>query len=251
MKSKITTYVVNLKKSIDRRSYIENLLSVYDFLNVEFVEAVYGKELSENELKLLFDEELAYKRYGRRLSRAEIGCTLSHYKCYEKLIESTKDYVLILEDDITILKDISSLPDIVLKMEQEDPMVLFLSGDYWYKSLGDIIGDYTLAKVYDAVGSYAYVINRAGAKLILESNKKPACVSDNWSLYRCQGLKMRAVYPYLIDANIESFESTIAQSYFGEYRNNMPIKMRIISYWNALVKKILLKQGKFVSKIRK
>ena len=62
---------------------MEYLLSSYDFLDVTFVEAVDGLSLSDNDLVLRFDEALAYQRYGRKLNKGEIGCTLSHYKCYQ------------------------------------------------------------------------------------------------------------------------------------------------------------------------
>ena len=109
----------------------------------------------------------------------------------------------------------------------------------------------SIADVYDAVGTYAYVINRKGAELILEHNPRASSVADNWSLYRSQGLKLYAVYPYLIDANIENFDSSIEQTYFGEIRKNMPVSFRIKSYYLSLMKKWLLKKGHFVSKIRK
>lgn len=247
----ILTYVINLKHEVGRREYMENLLSSYDFLSVKFVEAVYGKDLSEQELLDAFDLPLTYKRYGRELNKGEIGCTLSHFRCYNNLIESGRNYALVLEDDITILKDIKFLPSIVSILDTNNPVVLFLSGDYWYENEIKGTATYEILSVYDAVGTYAYFINKAAAKLILKKNKKASCVADHWSLYRTQGLKMKAVYPYLIDANIGSFESTIKQTYFGEHRENMPWRFRIIAYWNAFVKKILLKQGKFVSKIRK
>lgn len=251
MNNGILTYVINLKHEVGRRKYMENLLSPYDFLSAMFVDAVYGKDLSEQELLDAFDLPLTYKRYGRELNKGEIGCTLSHFKCYNNLIASGRNYALILEDDITILNDIRLLPSIVSILDTNTPIVLFLSGDYWYNDEIKDVNAYEILSVYDAVGTYAYFINRAAAELILEKNKKASCVADNWSLYRSQGLKMKAVYPYLIDANIEPFESTIKQSYFGEHRENMPWKFRIIAYWNAFVKKILLKRGKFVSKIRK
>ena len=251
MSKRILTYVVNLKCDVDRRIYMEKLLAPYEYLSVEFVNAIYGKDLTKEELLELFDEGLAYKRYGRSLNRGEIGCTLSHYKCYSKLLKSEFDFALILEDDITILKDLSIITEIVSLLNSNEPLVLFLSGDYWYKNCIKDFSDKEILSVYDAVGTYAYFINKAGARLILEKNIKASCAADNWSLYRRQGLKMKAIYPYLIDANIESFESTIKQTYFGEHRKNMPWKFRVMAYWNALVKKILLKQGKFVSKIRK
>lgn len=247
----MTTYIINLKKDEERRKHMKDICSKYHLSNYEFVEAVYGKDLSADEINTLFDLKLAYKRYGRDLILGEIGCTLSHYKCYKKLINSDEPYALILEDDITILRDLSILPIIQDTCTTTKPTILFLSGDYWYYSKKLIGGGTHIANVYDAVGSYAYIINRAGAELILSKNRKPSNVADHWSLYRRQGLNLYAAYPYTIDANIESFESSIEQSSFGENRRQMPLSMLIPAYWNAFVKKILLKTGRFVSKIRK
>lgn len=244
-------FIVNLAKDKERKNYMSRLVASYPFLDTEFIEAVYGKALSEEELNQLFDLPLTFKRYGRQLNPGEIGCTLSHFKCYRHLLEGSDPYVLLLEDDITVLNDFSIVEKIAASLPEDEPWVLFLSGDYWYTSKRRFEADVCLAKVYDAVGTYAYAINRKGAELILQQNSKASCVADNWSLYRSQGLKLYAVNPYLIDANIETFDSSIEQTYFGEVRKNMPWTMRIKAYKLSLVKRILLKTGRFVSKIRK
>lgn len=245
------TYIVNLKKDIERREYISKLLEDADSLDKEFLEAVYGKELSAEQLNSEFDCDLAYKRYGRQLNPGEIGCTLSHFKAYKKLLASKDSRVLLLEDDITILRDFSKIDRIADCLPKDKPYVLFLSGDYWYKKMTPIEDGLSIADVYDAVGTYAYVINRKGAELILKKNPKASSVADNWSLYRRQGLKLYAVNPYMIDANIEDLGSSIEQTYFGEVRKNMPLSFRLNSYTLSLKKKWLLRRGKFVSKIRK
>lgn len=247
---KIKTYIVNLPQSVDRRTYMEDLMKPYTFLDVNIFNAVYGKTLSEEELSARFDKDLAFKRYGRNLEPGEIGCSLSHFSLYEKLIKSQDNYMLILEDDITILKDISRLPSLIKYIDNDTPTVLFLSGDYWYYHLRKTETDYSIASVYDAVGTYAYFVNKAAAELILEKNPKCANAADNWALFRQQGIVLKAVFPYLIDANIEDFSSEINQSHFGHIRDNMPLEIKIRSYWVALIKKIIVKQGHFVAKIR-
>ena len=77
----INIYVINLKKDLDRKQYMEKILSSCKECNIEFVEAVYGKKLSDIQLNDLFDWKLAHKRYGRDINLGEIGCTLSHMKC--------------------------------------------------------------------------------------------------------------------------------------------------------------------------
>lgn len=245
------TYIINLPKDIERREHICRVLEPYSWMEKEFVEAVYGKELPEDEMRRLFDIDLAYKRYGRELNRGEIGCTLSHRSCYEKLVASDEVRALVFEDDITILRDISPIVNIVNKMDESKPSILFLSGDYWFTSTLNCFGSYKIVSVYDAVGTYAYIVNKKAAELILAKNPKPSYISDNWSLFRRQGVKLFAINPYLIDANIENFKSSIEQKYFGEKRENMPLRMALSSYWLSVAKKILVKTGHFVSKIRK
>ena len=136
MKEQIKTYVINLVRATERKQYMKNLLSSYDFLDVSYVEAVDGYSLSEEEINLNFDEALANKRYGRKLNRGEIGCTLSHYKCYNQLLSSNRQFALILEDDISIIKDIKQIiPKLYSILKKNKPVVLFLSGDYWFYNL--------------------------------------------------------------------------------------------------------------------
>lgn len=245
------TFIVNLAKDTERKEYITKILHPFPFLDTQFVEAVYGKMLSQEELDSCFDTAMAYKRYGREILPGEIGCTLSHFKCYRELLKSGEPYALLLEDDITIMRDFSQIDAIAASLPPDKPWVLFLSADYWYTGMRKFDDSTSIANVYDAVGTYAYIINRKGAELILQKNPKASNVADHWSLYRSQGLKLHAVNPYMIDANIETFESTVEQTYFGEVRKNMPLMFRLTAYKVALIKKLLLMRGNFVSKIRK
>lgn len=245
------TYIVNLEKDTIRREYVTELLRPYEWMDCTFVKAVYGKSLTPEELEDIFDLTMAYKRYGRTLNSGEIGCTASHDLIYRQLCESHDEWALVLEDDITILRELPNLDKIAETLSVDVPSVVFLSGDYWYTSLKSLDETLKLACVYDAVGTYAYLINRAAAELITKKNKRPSYVADNWSLFRRQGVRLFALYPYLIDANIEDLGSSIEQTYFGEVRKNMPLLFRIKSYTLSLKKKWLLRKGYFVSKIRK
>lgn len=245
----IPTFVVNLERTPERKVYMNRLLSQFNFLDVSFIKAIDGKCLSEEELTNRFDRKLAYQRYGRNLNVGEIGCTLSHYQCYQKILREKLSYVLILEDDVTIMKELSIAKELIAHINTNVPTILFLSADYWYYQLKKINEKYSIASVFDAVGSYAYLINYAAVKLILKKNKVAANVADSWALYKRQGVHLKAIYPYLVDANIESFKSTINQSCWGGKKDNMSLANCIDAYWLAIGKKLLRK--KFVSKIRK
>ena len=92
--------VLNLARSPDRSARMEKSLSK---LNVayEFADATDGNALSADDYAK-YSEPLANKVSGRPLSKGEIGCSLSHLKLYERLLESKDECYLILEDDVDI-----------------------------------------------------------------------------------------------------------------------------------------------------
>ena len=85
---KLKTYVINLEKSTVRRQYMEKLLAPYSFLDVEFVKAIDGRLLSEEERRARFDFDGCRALYGRTVNAGEVGCALSHRKAYESLLQS-------------------------------------------------------------------------------------------------------------------------------------------------------------------
>ena len=101
---KIQTYVINLKRSADRREYILKETARYACMDVELVEAVDGYRLLPEETERLFDVKRFTYRYKRHPYPGEVGCTLSHQECYRRLLNSDEEVALILEDDIVFLK---------------------------------------------------------------------------------------------------------------------------------------------------
>lgn len=244
---KIKTYIINLEKSYIRKQYMERLLQPYSFLNTEFVKAINGHEMSAHELDEVFDNNSCMKHRGRYLNKGEIGCTLSHRKCYKKILDDEIPFALILEDDIAVLRNLNYLQELNISsvLDVERPIVLFLSGDYWFWKNREI------TNVYDAVGSYAYFINSSAAKLIM-SIQKPYSVSDDWIMYKSLGVKLMAVKPYMIDANVnmELLGSDVLQDEWGISRRKMSKLNAFISYKDAVLKKIFKMFGHFESKIR-
>lgn len=52
------TYIINLKKSLKRKSYMEELLRSYqDFLDVHFIEAIDGKKMSKEQQSDLWNQK--------------------------------------------------------------------------------------------------------------------------------------------------------------------------------------------------
>lgn len=242
------TYVINLKVSTDRKAYMETILAHHKCLDVEFIEAVNGKEMSEEERNTVFDQKKAYEHYGRELRPGEIGCTMSHKKCARLLLDSTEPFALFLEDDLIWRAE--NLAEIFQPLENilntNEPRIILLSGDYWYRKLLPLEGKYKLADVVDAVCTQSYLINRAAAvKLLALGNWH---LADDWWAIRKFGIKLMALHPHVADQNRADVDTVIAQVYGGLKRENLTFPVKMQTYWRSLVDKMLVKSGRFEEK---
>jgi len=242
----IKTYIVNLATSTARKKYMQELLDGYGFIKQEFVDAVDGRVFSPEERAKAFDDRTCYRRYGRYVNGGEVGCTLSHFKCYNRLVQSNEKFILIFEDDITIIRDLNSLDleKVSEFMAIDEPRIMFLSGDYWYWD------NKPITRVFSAVGSYAYFINRTAAQTITKYIARPSNVADDWDVYKQLGVKLFAVHPYMIDANVIDITSEIQQDYWGNHKKKMSLRYLLRTLYVGAIKKYLGNKGHFESKIR-
>ena len=244
----IKTYIINLRSSEARRSYMKQLLAPYNFLQVEFITAIEGRVMSEDDISANFDRHSCMMHNGRELNRGEIGCVLSHRRTYETFLKSDYPYALVLEDDISVIRDINELRMCEWKsvLDTPEPTVLFLSGDYWY-----VGNNSPIVTCYDALGAYAYMINRSAAKLML-SLDRPYYVADDWMVFREWGLNLKAVKPYMIDANLnmDVLSSDVQQLQWGKNREKMSALELVKSIKYSMIKKVLKVLGRFESKRR-
>lgn len=243
----VKVHVINLKTSTDRKQYIEHLLSPYqDFMDVHFVEAVDGRALSDEQLNEMWNQKETYKTYGRCMKGGEIGCSLSHRKCYEEILKNGDDAALILEDDV-VFKENADIRKVVSTVEKllctQKPMIVLLSGSYWFfkeKSLPGV--GFQLASVFEAMGTMSYMINLAAAKRMTSIDKK--YLADDWYHWRDNGIKVYAVRPH-IAGDVGMFESEIVMCGLGLVRRNISVMKKAQSYYQAVLRRFLGYIGNF------
>lgn len=247
--NRIPTFVINLKSSSDRKRYMESVLSPYQFLDVKYIEAVDGRTMPAREQENLFDQNEAYRKYGRVLRCGEIGCTLSHIRCAQEIMKMQTEYALVLEDDLVIRNGdrLESVLDSLVKSMSPAPQVMLLTGDYWYVRLNGIADDLKVADVWEAVCSGAYLINRAAAGIM--SQISPCHLADDWRTIMKAGIAIRAVSPHIADQNRLDLKTEMTDRYPGKlHRNNMPFVRAVGSMAVSGVSRFLKYIGHFENK---
>jgi glycosyl transferase, family 25 len=200
------TFLISLKSQPRRR---EKLLEDLERLKLDYelFDAINGYELSEQELTQLCDLEEIEKNKAW-YSKGMIGCTLSHYYLYKRIIEENLPYALIIEDDAKLpsnFKDI--LSDIEKHLHQNEVVLLY------YQSIRGICKLSTINTT--SINRYlrlnyplspcnlsttgAYIVTKkaceAMIKVILPVRKGP----DDWNFFMENGLEnIRVLYPRVI-----------------------------------------------------
>jgi collagen beta-1,O-galactosyltransferase len=95
-------FMINLKRRPERRVKMEMTLRELG-IDYTYREAVDGKKLSieilaEKGIKLMPEYEDPYHK--RPMKMGEVGCFLSHYAIWQRMVEKDLQEVLVLEDDI-------------------------------------------------------------------------------------------------------------------------------------------------------
>lgn len=95
-------YMINLLRRPERRDRMYRLFKELG-IQVETVDAVDGRTLNESVLKdqnIELMPEYADPYHDRPMTMGEVGCFLSHYIIWNKVIEGGFESVIILEDDV-------------------------------------------------------------------------------------------------------------------------------------------------------
>lgn len=90
-------YVINLKHRTDRyEEFKKRCEKLFDYTLIERFDAIHGITVDQDKLE--------YSFLKRKKNKGELGCFLSHYNIWKKIVENTElkndDIVLIFEDDV-------------------------------------------------------------------------------------------------------------------------------------------------------
>lgn len=102
------TFVINLKRRPDRREHMEKVLpaELLAEYTTDWEGPLDGKHITAASLKGygLFPWQIASGNiwWSRPLKNGEIGCSISHWMCWQRAQRSNDDIFLIFEDDVIL-----------------------------------------------------------------------------------------------------------------------------------------------------
>ena len=93
--------IIHMPSSTERAENVAHLMDALP--NAQVVQAVDGRDVEQTKHISIFDGSLHQPSYPFALNKGEIGCFLSHRKCWELIAAGDAPYALIVEDDVQVL----------------------------------------------------------------------------------------------------------------------------------------------------
>ena len=158
-------YVINLKRRLDRKT---TLIKENPNLDFTFIEAIDGKNLTQNEL---LENNLLNSSFYDPSGMVTMGvfaCALSHKKAWDQAILDGVNNALFLEDDIFLTENLNTVnnftpfyQDLFNEFQEVDYDILFL-GKKTSSQSGMDIGKYLTIPRFNSNhnGAHAYVVNK-------------------------------------------------------------------------------------------
>lgn len=174
-------YLINLDNKPDRFKNSKCRLNKMGFYPTRF-SAVNGKELDLRSIvhpKAMESINKGYRREHYELSVGAVGCSMSHFQIWEKLLKSCYDKFYVFEDD-TVPMFSMDVCNQYIKMLPNDWDILLLGG--LYKVYSDLFGtELPLQRVYKFYCTHGYVIrNGKNLEKLLQKAYPISKQIDSW-----------------------------------------------------------------------
>jgi len=162
-------YVINLRRREDRWRVTKAHLSGLGFAPTRF-EAVDGASIPDPLVQVFTTPRAresihrGYRREHHEISRGSVGCSLSHFALWRKLLDSEQPHMTVFEDDAECLR-----PDALglLPFGSGRFDLLLLGGLYDYSSK-DVTAGLSVKEVKRFLCTHAYVIWKDAAWRLLQ-----------------------------------------------------------------------------------
>lgn len=235
-------FVINLASSIERRRACADQLGRLG-LTPTFVEAIDGRRMTDAEIAAMVDEGGRLRRAPKPLTKAEVGCYLSHWKVLQTIVEQKLPQALVMEDDLLADQALPGvLDELALRRLPPFDMIKLGISEPQVKPFTPILrltDDAELVRHHNVVNSnLAYVISYAGAERFLRYGmpiRYPVDVAMNraWR----HGMDILGVRPWPVLPN-PAFASTIGDERFEVKAAGHALERRARKAYDSVAKRI-------------
>ena len=171
--SSYKVFVINLDRSPQRLAGIKKQL---DAIGIDFerIAAVDGANLGDEEVERVAPTRVVSKSYYRALSRAEVACSMSHRKAWQRIVDDDLDFGIVLEDDVELLDNFAGVIKLVATLPDRgwDFIKLFAlrrGGEKNISKRYDYMGHTFVIYHRFPLGFVGQAISRQGARAMLEN----------------------------------------------------------------------------------
>jgi glycosyl transferase, family 25 len=214
------TFVVNLEQSTERKLFMKQQLETLN-MTYEFFPAVDGRKLSNNELEKMCNMKVV-RAWADLLTPGMIGCSLSHYNVYKKMVKENIELAFVLEDDTHLS---SRVPTVLSEIEQkiktgeidkEEPILLYYQSKETvnFTPEGKVLltadtGLYHPIDIWRPITTAAYVISLSCAKRLVDLIYPIRYSPDSWAVFHRENAiaGLRCVLPLPVESGF--FKSDI------------------------------------------
>lgn len=202
------TFLINLDKDVERLAAASSQLNKIG-VSFERVSAVVGKELPQEKQMKAYRHFRWWCAMGRPIRLGEIGCALSHYTIYKKMIDEGLDVACILEDDVIIGNGfVEQVEKVVKFVDIVKPQVFLLSNHTNGREVGEGI-----CRSRGDRHAESYIITRPAAIALREENIPMVTPCDFWDRWVKKGIiELFHVFPTVCYPNEEAYSSNTAPS---------------------------------------
>jgi glycosyl transferase, family 25 len=213
-------YVINMARDTARMDSMAKQLSAQG-LAFERVEAVVGRELTAEQWRANFSPFWYGLLQGRKITNAELGCSLSHRKIWQMMIDRGQDWAVIFEDDAELRPQFSKQLSAIEHATRDFDMMhlyAFREPDIRHRESND--SAFKVMRYSGPHGSTAaYALRLSGARKLMRIGRVWTA-PDKWTwLSAVTGLKCCGIMPYPVKLEEQhSVVSTISGA--AERKNN-------------------------------
>jgi glycosyl transferase, family 25 len=209
----VKIFIVNLEQSVSRKAFMKKQLETIG-LQHEFFSAVDGRQLTPAQLEQMCNMEVV-NNWAELLTPGMIGCSLSHYHLYKKMVDENIKFALILEDDTRLSPQ---LPKVLYEIEEklsngklnvDEPILLYYQSKdvVQFARTGSVSlpigsGLYYPIDIWRPITTAAYIISYACAKRLINLIYPIRYSPDSWAVYHREGAiaGLRCVLPLPVES---------------------------------------------------